>query len=143
MPNFEEMTLTDLKQLAKTFNIKNISKLKKEELIEILKQILEEESKKSNTITKTENKENNTSTDDNSDSFYNEDTEEERNQTQYNENGEPIVDYKLTNEGDEIVEGILDILPDGYGFLRGDNFLSTPKDVYISMVQIRRFKLET
>ena len=143
MPNFEEMTLTDLKQLAKTFNIKNISKLKKEELIEILKQILEEESKKSNTITKTENKENNTSTDDNSDSFYNEDTEEERNQTQYNENGEPIVDYKLTNEGDEIVEGILDILPDGYGFLRGDNFLSTPKDVYISMVQIRRFKLDT
>ena len=143
MPNFEEMTLTDLKKLAKTFNIKNISKLKKEELIEILKQILEEESKKSNTITKTENKENNTSTDDNSDSFYNEDTEEERNQTQYNENGEPIVDYKLTNEGDEIVEGILDILPDGYGFLRGDNFLSTPKDVYISMVQIRRFKLDT
>ena len=34
--------------------------------------------------------------------------------------GEPIVDYKLTNEGDEIVEGILDILPDGYGFLRGE-----------------------
>ena len=44
MPNFDEMTLTDLKQLAKVFNIKNISKLKKEELINILKQILEEES---------------------------------------------------------------------------------------------------
>lgn len=43
---------------------------------------------------------------------------------QYDENGNPIVDYKLTNEGDAIVEGILDILPDGYGFLRGDNFLS-------------------
>ena len=42
---------------------------------------------------------------------------------QYDENGEPIIDYKLTNEGDEIVEGILDIMPDGYGFLRGDNFL--------------------
>ena len=50
---------------------------------------------------------------------------------------------KLTTEGDEIVEGILDILPDGYGFLRGDNYLSSPKDVYISMVQIRRFKLDT
>ena len=43
MPNFNEMTLQELKQLAKTFNIKNISKLKKEELIKILKQILEEE----------------------------------------------------------------------------------------------------
>ncbi len=31
-------------------------------------------------------------------------------------NAEPTIDYKLTNEGDEIVEGILDILPDGYGF---------------------------
>ena len=50
--------------------------------------------------------------------------------------------YKLTNEGDEIVEGILEVLPDGYGFLRGENYLSTPKDVYISPVQIRRFRLD-
>ena len=34
-------------------------------------------------------------------------------------------------------------MPDGYGFLRGDNYLSTPKDVYISPVQIRRFRLDT
>ena len=140
MPNFDEMTLTDLKQLAKVFNIKNISKLKKEELINILKQILEEESSKTQSSTNNEkiskgqqhNQESKT-----------DDLDEEKNQTQYDENGEPIVDYKLTNEGDEIVEGILDILPDGYGFLRGENFLSTPKDVYISMVQIRRFKLDT
>ena len=140
MPNFDEMTLTDLKQLAKVFNIKNISKLKKEELINILKQILEEESNKTQSSTNNEkiskgqqhNQESKT-----------DDLDEEKNQTQYDENGEPIVDYKLTNEGDEIVEGILDILPDGYGFLRGENFLSTPKDVYISMVQIRRFKLDT
>ena len=140
MPNFDEMTLTDLKQLAKVFNIKNISKLKKEELINILKQILEEESSKTQGSTNNEkiskgqqhNQESKT-----------DDLDEEKNQTQYDENGEPIVDYKLTNEGDEIVEGILDILPDGYGFLRGENFLSTPKDVYISMVQIRRFKLDT
>ena len=42
-----------------------------------------------------------------------------------------------------LFEGILDILPDGYGFLRGDNYLSTNKDVYVSPVQIRRFKLDT
>lgn len=50
--------------------------------------------------------------------------------------------YKLTNADDEIVEGILEVLPDGYGFLRGENYLSTPKDVYISPIQIRRFKLD-
>ena len=51
--------------------------------------------------------------------------------------------YKPTNENDQIAEGILEVMPDGYGFLRGDNYLSTNKDVYISPVQIRRFKLDT
>ena len=50
--------------------------------------------------------------------------------------------YKVTNADDQIIEGILEVLPDGYGFLRGENYLSTPKDVYISPVQIRRFKLD-
>ena len=116
MSNLQNMTLVELRNLAKEHNIKNISKLKKEDLITVLDQIISEN---------------------------NNDTEEIKNPTQYDSNGEPIVDYKLTNEGDEIVEGILDILPDGYGFLRGENFLSTPKDVYISMVQIKRFKLDT
>ncbi len=51
--------------------------------------------------------------------------------------------YKLTNEGDAIIEGILEVMPDGYGFLRGHNYLPSPKDVYVSPVQIRRFKLNT
>ncbi len=53
------------------------------------------------------------------------------------------IEYKLTGENDEYVEGILELLPDGYGFLRGDNYLSTPKDVYVSPIQIKRFKLDT
>ena len=64
------------------------------------------------------------------------------------ENTENIVtesntSYKITNSDDKIAEGILEVLPDGYGFLRGENYLSTPEDVYISPVQIRRFKLDT
>ena len=116
MLKLEEMTLTELKEIAKENNIKNISKLKKEELIEILNTLLNDT--QITTPSKKEEKINEESSDD-------------------------LSGYKLTNEGDEIVEGILDILPDGYGFLRGDNYLSTPKDVYISVVQIRRFKLDT
>ena len=119
MPELEKMTLADLKSLAKENNIKNISKLKKEDLIEILEQIL----KRTNNANIQEN--------------------ESTDSTKYDSNGEPIVDYKLTNDGDEIVEGILDILPDGYGFLRGENYLSTSKDVYVSVIQIKRFKLDT
>ena len=35
------------------------------------------------------------------------------------------------------------MLPDGYGFLRGDNYLSTNRDVYVSPIQIKRFRLDT
>ncbi len=119
MINLEEKTLTELKELAKENNIKNISKLKKEELVQVLEQVINSEKSNIETVKKTEPTSNTK-----------------------NDNQE-LSGYKLTNEGDEIVEGILDILPDGYGFLRGENYLSSPKDVYISVVQIRRFKLDT
>ncbi len=51
--------------------------------------------------------------------------------------------YRITNQEDFITEGILEVLPDGYGFLRGENYLPTSKDVYISPVQIKRFRLNT
>ena len=130
MLDLENMTLTNLKALAKEHNIKNISKLKKEDLLVVLKQILDDTTSEDENMSNTEN-------------TVELEDKEEKIERQYDANGNPIVDYKLTNEGDVIVEGILDILPDGYGFLRGENFLSSEKDVYISMVQIRRFKLDT
>lgn len=126
MQDLEELNLAELKTLAKENNIKNISKLKKDELITVLHQILQQEPR-------SEIAEGNSETIE----------DKENNKQHYDENGEPIVDYKLTNQGDEIAEGILEILPDGYGFLRGENYLSSDKDVYISMVQIRRFRLDT
>lgn len=41
------------------------------------------------------------------------------------------------------VKGILEIHADGFGFLRGDNYLTTPDDVYVPPTQIRRFNLKT
>ncbi|MFZ7134605.1 MAG: transcription termination factor Rho [Eubacteriales bacterium] len=40
-------------------------------------------------------------------------------------------------------EGILDVNPDGFGFLRTNNYLSGENDIYVSPSQIRRFKLRT
>ena len=140
MSNLNDLSLTELKELAKTCNIKNISKLKKEDLVTVLEQVLSE-AKLAQALGKEESNETNK----NEDYYYDDEYAEKKEhiERQYDENGEPIIDYKLTNEGDEIVEGILDILPDGYGFLRGDNFLSSDKDVYVSMIQIRRFRLDT
>ncbi|CCZ56317.1 transcription termination factor Rho [Clostridium sp. CAG:1219] len=54
------------------------------------------------------------------------------------------IDVQIENpETDYIAEGILEVMPDGYGFLRSDNYLSGSKDIYVSQVQIKRFKLST
>jgi len=109
--DLQNLTLSELKDEAKDKGLKNISKMKKEDIIAILKDIEEDE--------KQEEIEND---------FKEVVTEE---------------GYKLTNQGDEVVEGILEVLPDGYGFLRGENYLPTQKDVYVSPVQIKRFRLDT
>ena len=85
MSELENMTLLELRNFAKEQNIKNISKLKKEELITLLKQVEE--------TSKVEPKE---------EIKYDRDDEE-----QFEQVGESVIDYKVTNEDDEIVEGIL------------------------------------
>lgn len=49
---------------------------------------------------------------------------------------------EIINEADlERATGILDTLPEGYGFLRTSNYLPTQDDVYVSLSQVRRFQL--
>ena len=120
--DLENYTLVELRQLAKEKGIKNTSKLKKEEIIEELLKLNDEPIKLEDIIY---------------DGSYVA-TDVTTSTLAEPSNGS----YKLTNADDQIVEGILEVLPDGYGFLRGENYLSTPKDVYISPIQIRRFKLD-
>jgi transcription termination factor Rho len=41
------------------------------------------------------------------------------------------------------VSGILEVMPDGYGFIRSDNYLPGEGDIYVAPTQIRRFYLKT
>ena len=115
-------TLVELRQLAKEKGVKNVTKLKKDELIELLTQ--------TDSDKVVEQKENTTIDND------------ARYQIDKNARDDSDLEYKLTNPDDFIAEGVLEILPDGYGFLRGENYLSSPKDVYISPIQIKRFRLD-
>ena len=137
MSEFENMTLVELRKIAKEQNIKNISKLKKDELIQVLidlqKSINEQkeaEEKHERNVIRVPLKRKN----------FKYDSTDEDEELEFEDE---VIDYKVTNDEDEIVEGILEVLPDSYGFLRGDNYLSSPKDVYVSPIQIRRFRLET
>ena len=120
----EGLSLVDLRNLAKEAGLEGYSKLKKSELIEKLI----EEYKRRKKLEKGETETIDVPLQD----------EDKEPQTQEQDK----VEVKVSGE-DEIAEGILEVLPDGFGFLRGDNYLSTPKDVYLSPVQIRRFKLDT
>ena len=122
--SLEDSTLVELRQIAKEQGVKNVSKLKKDELIKLI----------------TDNNENKEEKIETKRNFY-----PSLRVTDESES-EPILEagegYKLTSEDDRIVQGVLEILPDGYGFLRGQNYLSTPRDIYVSPVQIRRFRLD-
>ncbi|MGH9473875.1 MAG: transcription termination factor Rho [Terriglobales bacterium] len=56
-----------------------------------------------------------------------------------------ILQAQSEKEGHIFAEGVLEILPDGYGFLRSPdyNYLPGPDDIYVSPSQIRRFDLRT
>ena len=55
----------------------------------------------------------------------------------------PAIPELLKQDDTGDAEGVLETLPDGYGFLRSNNYLSGDNDVYISQSQIRRFNLKT
>lgn len=55
---------------------------------------------------------------------------------------ESILSRRVEEEGLFIRTGILDILPEGYGFLRTRGYLPSEEDIYVSLSQIRRFHLK-
>lgn len=116
---YETMTLVKLREYAKEKGMKNISSLKKSELIEALK---EHDLKENNTQQTTE---------ETAPAAH----KEEKKQHSYTE-------LEQLDSG-ETKEGILEVLPDGYGFIRCDNYLPGENDVYVSPAQIRRFNLKT
>ena len=67
----------------------------------------------------------------------------QRNQHNRRNENKPSVEFEF--EGIITSEGVLEIMPDGYGFLRSSdyNYLSSPDDIYVSHSQIKLFGLKT
>ena len=55
----------------------------------------------------------------------------------------PTLEELLANGDFQEGSGILELHPDGYGFLRSVHFMPSSRDIYVSMAQIRRFSLRT
>lgn len=127
----EEMSLSELRQSAKSLELKNYSKLKKNELIEKIGELSPTIMEKDGEILveKIKVKNNVKNNDENFKRAYD---KEKLNKLQ---------DIMLTSEK---ANGVLEINDNNsFGFLRGKNYLTSLEDVYVSPSQIRRFNLKT
>ncbi|NLM13875.1 MAG: transcription termination factor Rho [Epulopiscium sp.] len=115
--DWSNKTLTDLREIAKELGIKSISKYKKSELIELINEV--SEMNEANTFT------------------------EEKEDTSTSQEKIKVPTGIGQLDSGIVEEGVLEVLADGYGFLRSENYLPGTKDIYVSPSQIRRFNLKT
>jgi len=128
-----EKSMTELRELAKSMDIKSYYKLRKDELVnEILKRI--QEAKIAQGIIPPPPKEEKLE----EEMIVKRDTTEKP----LSDEEKKFLESKDIEKGGR-ADGILEILPDGFGFLRSDNYQSGDRDTYISPSQIRRFNLRT
>lgn len=131
-PDLEHMKLPRLKEIAKSLNIKNLSRYRKNELIELIKETTADGKISIYKNNNTKNKNGN-----------DEETNLKSQERLIKGLPEHLTDEIPQGEEVNIAAGILEIHTDGYGFLRRENFLSSDNDIYISPSQIRRFNMQT
>lgn len=131
---FEEMSLVALKQYAKEEGIKGISALKKSDLIERLKAEAEKKEGK-----KEEKKEEKKEIRQEHNREHKKEHKKDHQKTKDEEKSQKLSDL----DSGEKADGILEVMQDGYGFIRCENYLPGENDVYVSPSQIRRFNLKT
>ena len=127
--HFQQLTLVDLRKEAQVLGLEKVSRLKKSELIE---RLLRHQ--------KAENSQEKAETDEKEESVKKPSSD----QVKKNEN-ERSPYYKIKDSMDNVivVAGRLEIVPEGYGFVKNADMVSQEDHVYISGSQIQKFKLET
>ncbi|MBN2898196.1 MAG: transcription termination factor Rho [Clostridia bacterium] len=131
--SLRDKTLADLREIAKAMQIKGVSKLKKDALIDAIVNGntpgFQPDDEEADMVGL--RPEIGASEADDDDDIDEDDDEEE------------LEVESTQNQVDNEVEGVLEIIDQGYGFLRFKNFLSSELDVYVSPSQIRKFRMRT
>ncbi|MCH5274744.1 MAG: transcription termination factor Rho [Lachnospiraceae bacterium] len=130
---YESLALADLKEIAKVRGIKGVSAMKKAEVVEAMLALDEQEKKQTEKADKPE------------------EIKPERRpvqnphtQTSFDRNAVyDINSFPPELDSGQEANGILEVMPDGYGFIRCANYMPGENDVYVAPSQIRRFSLKT
>ena len=154
---YESLKATDIKAIAKTRGIKYAQSKKKEELIDLMVAMDEEEESKEESTSEEAGTE---KYEESSEAAVSENSEAEQKteeKTEKESGKEPEKTEKEEKDGKEEKNekkppvyddakpgsGFLEVLSEGYGFLRSNGFMSGENDIYVSPSQIRRFNLKT
>lgn len=141
---YESLALADLKAIAKARGLKGTSAMKKSDLVELMlaedekdkaagKNVKQKSAPPARTLEKRseENKEEAVKTDAREEGKTREEVKADEDK------------YPAELDSGISAHGILEVMPDGYGFIRCENYLPGERDVYVAPSQIRRFGLKT
>ena len=145
---YESLSLNILKDLAKARGLKGVSSLKKEELIE---RMLEEDEKdkerqkvKEGTKSVVRQKPEGVHIAKGTTAFQPKTQEEPATEKTAEEEEPTTIKEDIAGLDSGVsVKGILEVMSDGFGFIRSDNYMPGENDIYVSPSQIRRFNMKT
>ena len=124
---YESLPLSELKEIAKARSLKGTSTMKKRDLIQLMVD-KDEEGKTQNPVEKPERTE----------------RVERADRPERSERSERPGNQDMSQlDSGQVANGILEVLADGYGFIRSANYLPGENDIYINPAMIRRYNLKT
>ena len=146
---YQSLSATQLKEIARARGLKVSSSTRKGEVIEMM--LAEDAKAEQNRLSEQkESKEperaEQAEPSQNAQKSYGKEEAAEEAAEQENAGGvkedKPVMDMAMLDSGVK-VEGFLEVMPDGYGFIRSNHYLPGENDVYVSPSQIRKFSLKT
>lgn len=147
---YESLALADLKEIAKLRGIKGVSTMKKAELVEAMLDADEKDKQDGKQVEikpvmkKAESASSENAKDERvKDEAAKETTKEITKEATDNKQGSDDGRYPSDLDSGIAAYGILEVMPDGYGFIRCANYLPGENDVYVAPSQIRRFNMKT
>ncbi|MCR5837534.1 MAG: transcription termination factor Rho [Lachnospiraceae bacterium] len=145
------LPVKELREIAKTNGIKSVTTMKKADLVEAI--LAMNDSKKEASDDKKKKSDGKKETSDDKKKKAEGKNEKDRTESKKSEKEKHGEKSESSNEEGEISEeeydghdartGILEVMPDGFGFIRCDNYMPGDDDVYVAPTQIRRFSLKT
>ncbi|HEY5561836.1 MAG TPA: transcription termination factor Rho [Clostridiaceae bacterium] len=159
MPNLklEEMTLIELREVAKNLGIKGVTRLKKSDLISEITNVSPNSLEKEGMVLREKispKESKHTTVEETIQDDKKEEIKTEAEEVIPKLESDAEIERRLEEERrarlrelideSESAKGVLEVVENNnYGFLRGNNYLSGPNDIYVSPSQIRRFNLRT